>query len=117
MLYNLPTLADKEWYRWGAEILVTSQNASGNFPDFYSDGKKTPYGEINTAFALLFLKRSHPMKDLTPKLPFTADELNKGIARLAPKIKGLDRTATSPGQSQTLERSTISPGQSRKPER
>jgi hypothetical protein len=87
MLYNLPLVGDKDWYRWGAEILVTNQAKIVSWPGCLWRRDEAPvnpdYGPmLNTSFALLFLKHSHPMKDLTPKLPFTAKELNEGIARL-----------------------------------
>ena len=86
MLYNLPVLVDKEWYRWGAEALIANQMQSGAWPGatVQREGFHTPtdFGPtINTAFALLFLKHSHPMKDLTKKFTFTTKELNEGIAR------------------------------------
>ena len=111
MLFNLPTIGDKEWYRWGAEILVSNQLNTGEFNavDWAEDSRVTSmpgfYGPIlKTAFALLFLKHSHPMKDLTPKLPFTANELNKGVARLI-------AVSTPP------KKSTDSPSRSVKPDR
>jgi hypothetical protein len=90
MLYNLPTIGDKEWYRWGAQILVTNQNGNGSWPapserqeDIHWAIPPLEYGPIfNTSFALLFLKHSHPMKDLTAKLPFTPKDLSEGIARV-----------------------------------
>jgi hypothetical protein len=90
MLYNLPTIGDKEWYRWGAQILVTNQNGNGSWPAPSERREKIDwaippleYGPIfNTSFALLFLKHSHPMKDLSAKLPFTSKELNEGIAQV-----------------------------------
>jgi hypothetical protein len=83
MLYNLTTIGGKDWYRWGAEMLVTNQTERGDWPkwecgpnDAFAD-----YGaNLNTAFALLFLKRSHLVKDLTAKLPYKPDLLEKGIA-------------------------------------
>ena len=33
VLYNLPTIGKKEWYRWGAEILVANQKKDGNWED------------------------------------------------------------------------------------
>jgi hypothetical protein len=110
MLYDLPTIDDKEWYRWGAEMLVTNQQAGGEWLKDATPGPKdfstVRYGPVlNTAFALLFLKRSHPMKELTPKLPFTAKELNEGIARLRPSdkypirlVSGSSSPASSGGQ-------------------
>jgi hypothetical protein len=108
MLFNLPTLGDKEWYRWGAEILVTNQFTTGEWDNLISDTKSfgaNLYGPVlHTAFALLFLKHSHPMKELTPKLPYKAKELNQGIARLR-------------GGDTPLNRSTATPSHSTKPER
>jgi hypothetical protein len=103
MLYNLPTIGDKDWYRWGAEIIVMNQRSGGGVigtPAMQTTGPtKAEYGlTLNTAFALLFLKRAHPMKELTPKLPFTAKELNQGIARLRNGEKPLERS-TKPSRN------------------
>ncbi len=87
MLYDLPTIGGKDWYRWGAEILVTNQLRRGCWGQ-WDDTPSLPQmrlmyqtygGTINTAFALLFLKRSHLLKELTPKLPYKGEELEKGI--------------------------------------
>jgi hypothetical protein len=112
MLFNLPTLGDKEWYRWGAEVLVTNQLDSGEFnaADWWESindkrFRKSLYGPIlKTAFALLFLKHSHPMKDLTPKLPFTAKELNEGIAHLRSSDSRLERSISTPSRNTKPER-------------
>ncbi len=86
MLYNIQEIAGKDWYRWGAEILVTNQSKRGGWSSPIAAGGRMNYQPaLSTAFALLFLKRSHPMKDLTAKLPFTAKELDMGIASLRPK--------------------------------
>ena len=87
MLYNIPEICGKDWYRWGAEILVANQtkreSMRGCWPGIAVNGSGMNYAPmLSTSFALLFLKRSHPMKDLTPKLPFTAEGLNRGVARL-----------------------------------
>jgi hypothetical protein len=100
MLYNLPSIGEKDWYRWGAEIIVTNQRARGGVigtPFIGPAGpSKTEYGvTLNTAFALLFLKRSHPMKELTPKLPYTVKELNQGITSLLRGHTPLERSPKS----------------------
>lgn len=107
MLYELPTIGDKEWYRWGAEILITNQKPSGT----WVDPPRTPkyyvsnYGVIlNTAFALLFLKHSHPMKELTPKLPLKGRELNRGIARLLTGDSPLKPSTITPSRSDKRNR-------------
>jgi hypothetical protein len=105
MLYDLPMLGNKEWYRWGAESLVVNQRQEGDWgpaPILGSRGGSTDNGpSLNTAFALLFLKHSHPMNDLTPKLPFKAKELNQGIARVLRDTRILE--GITPSRSQSTE--------------
>jgi hypothetical protein len=97
MLYNLQTIADKEWYRWGAEIIISSQMEGGEW--------QVDCGPIvDTSFALLFLKRSHPMKDLTPKLRFTAKELNEGIARLQSSGRYMEGSMEAPSRDKKSDR-------------
>ncbi len=102
MLYGLPAIGDKDWYRWGAESLLANQTKGGWWtgasphPEWGSKRNYDYKASLSTAFALLFLKRSHPMKELTPKLPFTAKELNEGIARLGPNDKFPVRSPDDP---------------------
>jgi hypothetical protein len=65
VIYNLPKINGRDWYGWGAEMLVANQTAKGS----WENGQyphQTP--TINTCFALLFLKRANLAKDLTSKL-------------------------------------------------
>jgi hypothetical protein len=65
VIYNLPKIGDKDWYGWGAEMLVANQAARGNWENGqYSHDTPT----IDTCFALLFLKRANLARDLTSKL-------------------------------------------------
>ena len=83
MLYDLPTIGGKDWYRWGAEMLVTNQTRFGDWEPWELgpfDSSQTYGPTLNTSFALLFLKRSHLIRDLTAKLPYKPDVLEKGIA-------------------------------------
>jgi hypothetical protein len=68
----------------------------------------TPQGRygpvLKTAFALLFLKRSHPMRELTLKLPYTAKELNERIARLRPSEGNLEGSTATPSRNRKSER-------------
>jgi hypothetical protein len=76
VLYNLATIGNKDWYRWGAEILVANQQQNGNWD------KGGYYGAtpaLDTCFALLFLKRANLAQDLTGRLPFNADSLTLSI--------------------------------------
>jgi hypothetical protein len=65
VVYNLRHIGGKNWYAWGAEILVGNQTAKGNWENGrYPDA--TPV--IDTCFALLFLKKANLARDLTSKL-------------------------------------------------
>jgi hypothetical protein len=79
VLYSLPTIGNKDWYRWGAQILVRNQEIEGNWANGLYIGTSPP---LDTCLALLFLKRANLVKDLTAKLPFTGDDLNKSIREI-----------------------------------
>ncbi|MFN4261032.1 MAG: HEAT repeat domain-containing protein [Gemmataceae bacterium] len=59
--YSLDTIGKKDWYAWGADILVRGQNLDGTW-----DGEYGP--DIDTPFALLFLRRVNLARDLTASL-------------------------------------------------
>jgi hypothetical protein len=59
--YSLDTIGSKDWYAWGSELLLASQAADGSWSGEHS-------GEVDTCFALLFLRRSNLAKDLTASL-------------------------------------------------
>jgi hypothetical protein len=60
--FGLKTVGGKDWYSWGAEILVTNQQKDGSWlGDFAGPG-------ADTCFALLFLKRANIARDLTTAL-------------------------------------------------
>ncbi len=65
VLYDLKTIAGKDWYGWGAQILLASQDQDGswNIGGYVS---ATPH--LDTCLALLFLKRSNLVQDLTENL-------------------------------------------------
>lgn len=60
--YGLKEIGGKDWYGFGAEILVANQQADGSW-----QGDFAAYG-ADTCFALLFLKRANLAKDLTASL-------------------------------------------------
>ncbi|MGH7223676.1 MAG: hypothetical protein ACRELF_10640, partial [Gemmataceae bacterium] len=76
VLYRMPTIGDKDWFRWGAQMLVTNQEAQGTWSGGGYPGNSPT---LDTCLALLFLKRANLAKDLTSKLPFKAADLNHGI--------------------------------------
>jgi hypothetical protein len=82
MLYDLKTIGDKDWYRWGAEILVANQKGDGNWD---KGGYPGASPTIDTCLALLFLKRVNLAKDLTEKLPDSKDLTKKIADQIPPK--------------------------------
>ena len=81
VLYDLPTIGRKDWYRWGAEILVANQKQLGNWDKGGYPGA-TPV--LDTCLALLFLKRANLAADLGAKLPFNPDDLSRDIIAKLP---------------------------------
>jgi hypothetical protein len=73
-LYNLETIGDKEWYPWGASLLLDRQQADGSWTN---GGYPQASPTIDTSFALLFLKRANLAQDLTKTLGFTIRVKNR----------------------------------------
>lgn len=65
MLYNLRTIGNKDWYAWGAQILLAHQKDDGSWQSAKYHGS-TPV--IDACFGLLFLRRSNLVQDLTDNL-------------------------------------------------
>lgn len=61
VIYDLKRFGGKDWYAWGADIILQNQKANGSWEDRFP-------GVPDTCFALLFLKRANIAKDLTDKL-------------------------------------------------
>jgi hypothetical protein len=76
VLYDLQTIGGKDWYRWGAEILVANQQPQGHWANGGYHGASPV---LDTSLALLFLKRANLAADLTRKLPFDPAVLNDSI--------------------------------------
>jgi hypothetical protein len=60
--YGLATIGHQDWYQWGADILIPNQLNDGSWQGEWAEGG------CDTCFALLFLKRSNLVKDLTVSL-------------------------------------------------
>jgi hypothetical protein len=83
VLYDLPTLDDKDWFRWGTEGIVANQAPTGEWLEGGGYPAATPVA--NTCFALLFLRRSNLVADLTAALKLNPADLTKAIkAKIAP---------------------------------
>jgi hypothetical protein len=65
MLYDLKTIGGKDWYGWGAQTLLPNQHADGSWTGGKYHGSAA---HTDTCFALLFLKRSNLVPDLTENL-------------------------------------------------
>jgi hypothetical protein len=82
VVYDLRTIADKDWYAWGAQLLVDHQNPDGSWRDNFHE-------TIDTCFALLFLKRVNVAQDLTATLRSIdnlVDQADGGkVGRVPPK--------------------------------
>ena len=62
---NLKTIGGKDWYGWGAQILLGNQAPDGHWRGAFYNGT-SPH--VDTCFALLFLKRANFVADLTENL-------------------------------------------------
>jgi hypothetical protein len=80
VLYDLPKIGDKDWYRWGAEKLVASLQSRAGLGGYW-ETKQFPGSSpvIDTSMALLFLKKSNLIKDAARKLPVDSDDLAKRV--------------------------------------
>lgn len=84
VLYDVRQLDKKDWYRWGAEILIGHQSPDGSWSeDGGYHGQSPP---LNTAFALMFLKRANLTPDLTRRLTVDTAALSARVdVKVAPK--------------------------------
>jgi hypothetical protein len=65
VLYDLRTIGNKDWYRWGVEILLPTQRGDGSW---HLGGYAGSDATLDTCMALLFLKRANLTEDLTRNL-------------------------------------------------
>jgi hypothetical protein len=95
VMFNLKTIGGKDWYRWGVEILVTNQTQTGPDVGAWLDSGAGSFKDpvVTTCFALLFLRGANLASDLTPRLPFNPDDLNKD-----PGNPNLKAAPTLPGK-------------------
>jgi hypothetical protein len=100
---SLETVGKKDWYNWGAEVLLANQQADGTWHGEYGTCG------ADTCFALLFLKRANLASDLTASIGGVADPGEKvlrsggvggGALKGAPGLKPTDigeKTKPGPG--------------------
>src|SRR5207244_12724449 len=75
-IYDLKTIGDKEWYGWGAEMLLANVK-----PEGYWDVKGNTDELINSCFALLFLRQANIAEDQTAKLRNDPILLDRPLAK------------------------------------
>ena len=73
MALDLDRICGKDWYGWGADILLKSQQADGSWRAMYGASG------VDTAFGLLFLRRANLAKDLTANLHGKVKDLGKVV--------------------------------------
>jgi hypothetical protein len=101
---NLKTIGGKDWYRWGADLLLRTQNANGSWTGRGNGGTAAV---IDTSMALLFLKRSDLLpglrETLQKRLKITDPYFDKAIS---PKKSPGEKTSPkskSPGEKNDLK--------------
>lgn len=67
VMLGLETLGKKDWYNWGAEILLKNQKNNGMWTGEYSSSG------ADTCFALLFLKKANLLRDLSSSIKVVKD--------------------------------------------
>jgi hypothetical protein len=69
VLYNLKTIGNKDWYDWASKILLRQQARNGSW---WTRGYAGSSSTIDTCLALLILKRTNLVRDLTDSLHMLA---------------------------------------------
>jgi hypothetical protein len=83
---NLSKLHGLDWYGWGAKYLLLNQQSDGSWKGEFG------FNNVDTCFALLFLKRANLIRDLTTKLGnnfkhFEERKLEAGVGFLGKKVQ------------------------------
>jgi hypothetical protein len=76
VIYDLPKIAGKDWYRWAAEMLVANQTKQGYWDKGLYPGA-TPI--LDTCMALLVLKKANLARGVNENLNINRDELDQAV--------------------------------------
>jgi hypothetical protein len=91
VLYDVQTLNKKDWYLWGAEILICHQLADGSWEEGGypgGDDKTVNSALANTAIGLMFLRRANLTPDLAKRLIVDRSTLTKKVdEKITPKVE------------------------------
>jgi hypothetical protein len=99
MALDLKTIGKKDWYGWGAEILLESQLPDGSWGGDYAQGG------VDTCFALLFLKRANLVRDLTAHIKGKITDPGESVLKAG---RGFGKQS-SPKMSSGIERKDPKP--------
>jgi hypothetical protein len=80
---DLKTIGKKDWYAWGAEILLANQQADGSWQGNYGDCG------ADTCFALLFLRRANLVPDLTTQLTGRIQDPGERVLKVGEVREGI----------------------------
>ncbi|MCS7047297.1 MAG: hypothetical protein NZO58_13140, partial [Gemmataceae bacterium] len=94
--YDLEKIGGKDWYAWGAPIIVAHQRDDGSWREAHP-------GVPDTCFALLFLRRANVAADLTVRLQELA--LPKTVGERSRPTSDASRTGDTYGRRPDLEAS------------
>lgn len=97
VIFDVAKLGQKDWYLWGAEMLLCHQKPDGSWED---GGYHKDHPVLNTSFALLFLKRANLTPDLTRRLTVDTTEL---VANVNDSVKNGPMTPVEPVAPPTPE--------------
>ena len=78
VVYDVGKLDKKDWYQWGAEVLLCHQKDDGSWAD---GGYHGEHEVLNTGFALLFLKRANLTPDLSRRFTVDASALTAKVSK------------------------------------
>jgi hypothetical protein len=102
---DLEKIGGKDWYHWGADLLVASQQPDGSWMGDYTQGG------ADTCFALLFLRRANLTRDLSTRM---RGKLSGSHVLKAGTQGGLGkvdaRPPSGPGREDPPSRSSPAPG-------
>jgi hypothetical protein len=86
VLYDVQKLDKKDWYRWGAEILIGHQANDGSWTE--DGGYPGQHPVLNTCLALMFLKRANLTPDLSRRLTVDTAALTAKVDdKVSPKVE------------------------------
>jgi hypothetical protein len=89
VLYNLRRIGVIEWYPEGVKLLLAAQQEDGSWGPGGTTCLEQP--SVSTSFALLFLKRSNPARELTERLQAPVAERDAPPAEVMPRFRPYGR--------------------------